>query len=70
MNAFIWVSLATELGVFVYIAVYLGAYLAKTKAWTQATVVLLIVFFIIWIIQLVFLVKKWQNQNTQISIKK
>ncbi|MBE8162405.1 MAG: hypothetical protein HAW63_00245 [Bdellovibrionaceae bacterium] len=62
MNAFIWVSLATELGVLVYIAVYVGAYLEKSQGKPQATAALLVLFFIVWIFQLVFLVKKWQNQ--------
>lgn len=63
MSAFVWVSLTTELGVLVYIAVHLGSYLEQQKAWPQASLVLLISFFIVWVIQLIFLVKKWQSQE-------
>lgn len=61
MNAFVWVGLSAELGVLVYLAVFLGAYLEKQYHQPQATLVLLISFFITWIIQLVFLIKKWQK---------
>lgn len=62
MNAFIWVGLTTELGIFVYIAVYLGSYLEENQGWTQATLALLVLFFMTWVLQLVLLVKKWQRK--------
>ncbi|MBE8221100.1 MAG: hypothetical protein HAW60_00045 [Bdellovibrionales bacterium] len=62
MNAFVWIGLSTELGVLVYIAVYFGAYLKQNYNWDNATVALLVVFFMIWVLQLIFLVKKWQKK--------
>lgn len=70
MNAYIWVGFATELGILVYLAVYLGSYLEKNQDWAQATLVLLVVFFMTWILQLIFLVKKWQESERLKIIKK
>lgn len=61
MNAFVWVGLSAELGILVYLAVYFGTYLEKQHNQPQATATLLIVFFLVWIVQLIFLIKKWQK---------